>query len=91
MSVQMFISVCRCGEWACQCKCLFLSADVESGHVNTNSALRMLFRFMFRVMLRCLLRKLMVLQHIENLNAVSAVRGTSQRNRVAIATGMLVP
>jgi hypothetical protein len=60
--------------------CLFLSADVESGHVSTNSALRMLFRFMFHVMLQCLLRKLMVLQHIENLNAVSVVRGISPRN-----------
>jgi hypothetical protein len=91
MSVQMFVSVSRRGEWACQYKCPFLFADVESGHVNTNSAVRMLFRFMFRVMLRYLLRKLMVLQHIENLNAVSAVRGTSQRSRVAISAGILVP
>jgi nucleoside diphosphate kinase len=37
----------------------------------------MLFRFMFRVMLQCLLRKPMVLQHIENLNAVSVVRDLS--------------
>ena len=71
--------------------CLFLSADVESGHVSTNSALRMLFRFMFRVMLQCLLRNLMVLQHNESLNAVSVVRGTSPHNRVAVATFILIP
>lgn len=71
--------------------CFFLSAGVENGHVSTNSALRMLFRFMFRVMLQCLLRKLMVLQHIENLNAVSVVRGTSPCNRVAVATCVLIP
>jgi len=69
----------------------FLSAGVENGHVSTNSALRMLFRFMFRVMLQCLLRKPMVLQHIENLNAVSVVRGTPPRNRVAVATRILIP
>ena len=71
--------------------CLFLPADVENGHVSTNSALRMLFRFMFRVMLQFPLRKLLVLQHIENLNAVSVMRGTSPRNRVAVAACILIP
>jgi len=82
---------CSFGDNCVASLCLFLSADVESGHVSTNSALRMLFRFMFHVMLQCLLRKLMVLQHIENLNAVSVVRGTSPHNRVAVATCILIP
>jgi len=33
----------------------------------------------------------MVLQHIENLNAVSVVRGTPLHNRVAVATHVLIP
>jgi hypothetical protein len=55
--------------------CLFLSSGVENGHVSTNSALRMLFMFICHVMPQEVLRKLIVLCHVENLDAVFVVRG----------------
>jgi hypothetical protein len=56
--------------------CLFLFPDVENGHVSTNSTLRMLFMFICHVMQQEVLRKLMVLQHVENLDVMSVARGT---------------
>jgi hypothetical protein len=55
---------------------LCLSPDVENGHVSTNLTVRMLFMFICHVMQQEVLRKLLVLQHVENLDVISVMRGT---------------
>jgi hypothetical protein len=63
---------------------MFLSSDVESELVSTNSALKMPCTFMFHVMQQEVLRKLMVLQHVEYSGVAFVARGTSPRSQIIL-------